>query len=125
MEHLHPDDALEQLGNIHRALKLQGVYCCVTPNRTSGPHDISVYFDSRPRGLHLKEYSYRELSDVLRRAGFRRVTYRVGPLGQAVPRPLLFGLEAMLDGGPERWRPALCQNAVAGRLLGICAFAYK
>ena len=125
LEQLHPDDALEHLGNSHRALKLQGVYCCVTPNRISGPHDISAYFDSRARGLHLKEYSYRELSDVLRRAGFSRVAYGVGPLGQSVPRPLLFGLEAMLDGVPEPWRPTLCQNAVAGRLLGICAFAYK
>jgi hypothetical protein len=36
---------------------LRAFYCCVTPNRISGPHDISVYFDSAARGLHLKEYS--------------------------------------------------------------------
>jgi len=41
MEHLHPDDAREQLGNIYRALKPGGVYICITPNRISGPHDIS------------------------------------------------------------------------------------
>jgi hypothetical protein len=57
MEHLHPGDALEQLVNIYQALKRDSVYCCVTPNRISGPHDISVYFDTVAQGLHLKEYS--------------------------------------------------------------------
>ena len=125
MEHLHPNDALEQLGNIYRSLKYGGIYCCITPSRVSGPHDISVYFDTVARGLHLKEYSYRELHDLFRRAGFRRVSYALGPLGQAVPPPLLFVLEAVLDEVPGSWRPALCQNAVTRRLLGIHAFAYK
>jgi hypothetical protein len=42
-----------------------------------------------------------------------------------VPRPLLFALEALLENIPGSWRPTLCQNAIAGRLLGIHAFAYK
>jgi predicted methyltransferase len=46
MEHLHPDDASEQLANVYRALKPGGVYCCVRPNRISGLHDISVYFET-------------------------------------------------------------------------------
>jgi len=125
MEHLHPDDALEQLANVHRALKPGSVYYCITPSRISGPHDISVYFDSVARGLHLKEYSYRELTDLFRRAGFRRVAYRVPRLGGAVPRPLLFALEALLEGIRGPWRPTLCQNAFASRLLGIHALAYK
>src|SRR5688572_17260472 len=33
MEHLHPDDAREQLANIRRALKPGGTYVCITPNR--------------------------------------------------------------------------------------------
>jgi SAM-dependent methyltransferase len=125
MEHLHPEDALEQLANIYRALKPGGVYHCITPSRISGPHDISVYFDSAARGLHLKEYSYRDLTELFGRAGFRRVAYRVPRLGGAVPRPLLFALEALLEGIGGPWRPALCQNALASRLLGIHALAYK
>jgi SAM-dependent methyltransferase len=125
MEHLHPEDALEQLANIYRVLKHDGVYYCITPNRLSGPHDISAYFDTVARGLHLKEYSYRELYQLFRRAGFRRVSYSVGRLGQAVPSPLLFVFEAVLDKAPDSWRPMLSQNAVVRRLLGIDALAYK
>ncbi|MGH6904350.1 MAG: class I SAM-dependent methyltransferase [Geminicoccaceae bacterium] len=125
MEHLHPEDALEQLANIHRALKPGSVYYCITPSRISGPHDISVYFESVSRGLHLKEYSYRELTELFRRAGFRRVAYRVPRLGGAVPRPLLSALEALLERVRGPWRPTLCQNAFASRLLGIHALAYR
>jgi SAM-dependent methyltransferase len=125
IEHLHPDDALEQLKSVHRALRRGGVYYCVTPSRITGPHDISGYFDDVARGLHLREYTYRELTPLLRRAGFRRIRYGIGRLGQSVPAPLLFGIEAALDRAPGSWRSALCRNPVAARLLGIHAFAYK
>jgi SAM-dependent methyltransferase len=59
MEHLHPDDASEQLANVYRALKPGGVYCCVTPNRISGLHDIPVYFDTVSQGLHERILSSR------------------------------------------------------------------
>ena len=55
MEHLHPDDAVEQLYHIHEALKPGGMYICITPNRLCGPHDISRSFDDTPRGFHLRE----------------------------------------------------------------------
>jgi SAM-dependent methyltransferase len=55
MEHLHPDDALDQLKNVYNVLVLGGVYICITPNRLNGPHDISRYFDTVAQGFHLKE----------------------------------------------------------------------
>ncbi len=70
MEHLHPDDAKKQLGNIFRALKTGGRYLIITPNRLSGPHDISKYFSATAKGFHLHEYTYRELTDLLRQVGF-------------------------------------------------------
>ncbi|HLH42985.1 MAG TPA: class I SAM-dependent methyltransferase [Bryobacteraceae bacterium] len=73
VEHLHPEDALDQAVNVWRALKPGGKYVCVTPNRLSGPHDISRYFEKRVAGLHLKEYSFAELSALMRAAGFRSV----------------------------------------------------
>ena len=45
MEHLHPEDALAQLRNVYQALVPGGVYICITPNRLTGPHDISRYFE--------------------------------------------------------------------------------
>jgi SAM-dependent methyltransferase len=70
MEHLHPDDALEQLENIYAALAPGGVYICITPNRLSGPHDISRHFDESPTGLHLREYTTTELVNLFRSVGF-------------------------------------------------------
>lgn len=72
MEHLHPDDAIEQLQNIYKALIPGGFYICVTPNRLSGPHDISRYFDKVARGFHLNEYTNTELIKVFRKVGFSK-----------------------------------------------------
>ena len=57
MEHLHPDDAFEQLQSIYKALMPGGIYICSTPNRIFGPNDISAYFDKVATGFHLKEYT--------------------------------------------------------------------
>ncbi len=73
MEHLHPDDALEQLQNIRDVLSPNGIYICITPNRLCEPHDVSKYFDEVPKGLHLKEYTITELVALFKVAGFSRV----------------------------------------------------
>lgn len=125
MEHLHTDDAFEQLANIYRVLKPSGIYYCATPNRVSGPHDISRYFNHEARGLHLKEYSCRELNRVFREVGFARVEFRAGGLGPALPKPPLFAVESFLSLTPAGLRPFLCQSLVVRRLLGIHAFAHK
>ena len=74
MEHLHPDDAMEQLQSIHSALKDGGAYVCVTPNRLCGPHDISKYFDEVATGFHIKEYSVTELYTLFRQAKFSKIS---------------------------------------------------
>jgi SAM-dependent methyltransferase len=76
MEHLHPDDATEQVRNIRRALAQGGMYVCITPNRLSGPHDVSQYFADTAQGFHLREYTIRELRSLFLEAGFSDV--RVG-----------------------------------------------
>jgi SAM-dependent methyltransferase len=73
MEHLHPDDALVQLRNIHRALAAGGRYVCFTPSRITGPYDVSRHFDRVATGFHLHEYTTGELVRLFRRVGFRRV----------------------------------------------------
>jgi ubiquinone/menaquinone biosynthesis C-methylase UbiE len=104
MEHLHPEDALEQLFNIHRILVPGGIYICITPNRLSGPHDISWHFDAVATGLHLKEYTVTELYDLFHKAQFSKINYYKSYKDQnfsfrlSTPtRFLLKGLETFVD----------------------------
>jgi SAM-dependent methyltransferase len=77
IEHLHPEDAADQLRNILTALAPGGVYICRTPHRFAGPQDISRFFDSEPRGFHLKEYTYAELRRLFRQTGFAGTSTRL------------------------------------------------
>jgi ubiquinone/menaquinone biosynthesis C-methylase UbiE len=70
MEHLHPEDACAQLREVFRVLAPGGRYLCVTPNALTGPWDISRMFSRAPTGLHLREYTNRELAALLRAVGF-------------------------------------------------------
>ena len=89
MEHLHPDDASQQLQNIFKALTHGGIYICLTPNRLSGPHDISKYFDPIATGFHLKEYTTTDLSKLFRCTGFSRVGVLLGAGGAFMVLPVL------------------------------------
>lgn len=73
LEHLHPDDIDLHLGEMHRVLRPGGVYILSTPHDLSGPHDISRYFGRKLKTFHLKEWTYTELSSLMRRAGFTKV----------------------------------------------------
>lgn len=73
MEHLIPEEALSYLKKIHRILKEKGVIVFITCNRSTGPHDISKYFSNVAEGFHLKEYTYQELTEMLKKAGFRKI----------------------------------------------------
>jgi SAM-dependent methyltransferase len=127
MEHLHPDDALEQLRNIHKALAPGGVYICLTPNRLSGPHDISRYFDERATGFHLKEYTATELSGIFRATGFSKVKMLAGARGIYLPLPsLLFKLmEGMLVRLPVRLGKSISRSLPLRLILGIRLVATK
>jgi SAM-dependent methyltransferase len=104
MEHLHPDDAAEQLREIFRVLRPGGRYLCVTPNRLTGPWDISRMFARAPRGLHLHEYSNRELAALLGEMGFGSIELVVpaGPRARRLPASWVGGLELALEAlGPQ------------------------
>lgn len=78
IEHLHPDDAYEQMQNIYRVLAYNGSYICITTNRLSGPHDISKYFDNTATGFHIKEYTTYELYDLFQQCGFSKIFFYIG-----------------------------------------------
>ena len=127
MEHLHPEDAVEQLGEIHRALVSGGVYLCVTTNALSGPHDVSRDFDDVPTGLHLKEYTVRELLILFRAAGFSRIRALVGARSfyREVSVSQLLALERLLERLPERPRKFLARFPLIRPFLGIKLIGFK
>jgi SAM-dependent methyltransferase len=112
MEHLHPDDAVRQVQEVYRALKPGGIYVCVTPNRLGGPYDISRYFDRVATGLHLKEYTVTDSSDLFRSVGFARVHAYIGARGLYLRPPLAASrtFEAILECLPHRFRQGLCDT---------------
>lgn len=125
MEHLHPDDAVEQLEGICRALRPGGVYICITPNRLNGPHDISQHFGSVATGFHLKEYTVTELSRLFRKVGFRKVQVLLGRSGTYLAAPVapVMAGEAVLGLLPPKARRVLglalpCRAFLGIRLLG-------
>lgn len=121
MEHLHPNDAFEQLQNIYNVLAPGGVYICITPNRLTGPHDISMYFDEIATGFHLKEYTFTELSMLFKQVGFSKVEFYMGGRGIyiRVPAfPINFAEKVLLSLKPS-FRRAIAQNKAASIILNI------
>lgn len=129
MEHLHPEDACDQLQNIYTVLVPGGKYFCVTPNRLSGPHDVSGYFDDVATGLHLQEYTIRELIVLFRRVGFVKIRSYIGARGYYVRFPLF--LQRVVEGIlsmsmlPNALRRRLGWSAPLRLLLGIRILAVK
>jgi len=124
MEHLHPDDAVEQMENIWKALVPGGVYICITPNRLSGPHDISAHFDREATGFHLKEYTVLELSSLFRKVGYLRLRVHVGAKGKYIslhPSPIIL-LEKSLGRLPYLLRRPVARNLPLRILLGNVRF---
>lgn len=120
LEHLHPEDALDQLRNVRAALAPKGVYVCITPSSLSGPHDISQYFEDEPTGFHLKEYSTGELVRLFRQAGysrFRLFFWSHGVLLRILTTPIVL-LEAILQTLPRSWQRRLAHSYPLRRLLG-------
>lgn len=74
IEHLHPEDLIVHFKSAYKILIKQGRYIFTTPHCHTGPHDISAIFGyDNPKGMHLKEYTYKELSDSLKLAGYKYI----------------------------------------------------
>lgn len=125
LEHFHPDDVREYLSEVVRVLKPGGWLGLDTPNRLSGPHDVSRGFTPEATGLHLKEWTYHELRSMLLSTGFDRVFTRALPgrisrlLHLGSPGPLV---DARVKSGLERVislaRPQSMRRVMA-RLAGV------
>ena len=127
MEHLHPDDALDQLRNVYQALAPGGRYICITPNQLSGPHDVSRYFDDVASGFHLKEYTATELSGMFREVGFRKVEVLIGArrFHLQTPTAVIKAVESVLAAAPRRLGRTLARGLPLRSILGVKLVAVK
>jgi len=125
LEHLHPQDVRAQLREITRVLKPGGRYICTTPSAVTGPHDITMYFGYTAAGLHLKEYTYREIRDLFREAGFRHVAAALRILGRQIIVPVGLSIlaERMLLSLPRSMRSKLGRTRIVDRAMGITVIA--
>lgn len=115
IEHIHPEDALEHVSEIKNLLSPGGAYICITPNRVYGPHDVSRFFDRKATGLHLKEYTHKELKNLFLESGFTDVKLIPG-LGRSpieVMNPSNVILENIIDKLPFKLK-RLSLNLIAG-----------
>ena len=119
LEHLHPDDVHDHLLSIRTALVAGGRLVCVTPNRLSGPWDISRDFDDESAGLHLREYTVSELADLLRATGFRvdLVASWRGRGTRRVSQAPIRALENRIERLPRRVRRLLASPLSALKLV--------
>lgn len=111
-EHLHPEDLIDQLKTIKRILKKGGVFEMITPNRLNGPHDVSKYFTDIASGLHLKEYDYRQLRDILNQIGLKKikVIFKVRKLVLLLPINFLIIIEVILELIPRNFRMQMMEK---------------
>jgi 2-polyprenyl-3-methyl-5-hydroxy-6-metoxy-1,4-benzoquinol methylase len=79
LEHLHPDDVPLFFQESFRVLKSGGILSVETPNKTTGPQDISRGFSTIAQGLHLKEWTVSELNEQFLLAGFRNIKSILSP----------------------------------------------
>ena len=78
-EHLPLDENLDYLRKIHSLLRPGGTLVTLTPNWRLRPADISFFVQcprERPEGFHMKESPTREMTRLLRAAGFCRCACR-------------------------------------------------
>jgi len=120
LEHLPPDESFDFVRRVHDILSPGGVLVTITPNWHTRPMDITRAFQpprTEARGFHLKEYTLREVTTLLRRAGFARVAT---PLLVTRQRTILCGnglcsvkrlLEPTLERLPFSLARLICRGA--------------
>jgi SAM-dependent methyltransferase len=123
MEHLHPDDAAAQLHDIARVLRPGGKYICITPNRVTGPHDVSRSFDDYPTGFHLREYGAKDLRQLFLDSGFASVEFYAGGRGRylRLPNSVAIAGETAFAKLPKRLRLRLRDSILAYAFYGLNA----
>ena len=123
LEHIHPEDHEYHFQTVYDVLKPGGLYVFDTPHLYSGPHDASRGFAYIHEGMHLKEWTYREMSTLVKKIGFKQWnTFRFGK-----PRASgLCNLMTLIIEGMVGILPLPVRQKVAGRPFnGVTMFVRK
>ena len=122
LEHVPPDEALAYLRRAHDLLVPGGALVTISPNWHIRPSDVTCAFCA-PRteaaGVHLKEYTLREVTRLLRAAGFGRVAtpWMVTPWRIVLWGSGMAGLKRLVEPALE-WMP-FCLARLLCRGLGL------
>jgi SAM-dependent methyltransferase len=108
-EHIPPDEIGDWLQRIHQMLMPGGQLVTITPNWHARPSDVTGAVcppRTEAAGLHLKEYTLREVSELLWRAGFGQVAtpLMIAPRRAVLCGRGLIGLKRLFEPGLE-WLP--------------------
>jgi SAM-dependent methyltransferase len=128
-EHVPPDEIADYLAKIHSLLAPKGLLVTITPNWHIRPMDITGDFfppRTEAQGVHLKEYTLRQVTALLRQTGFSRVATPlfVTPRRVAMAGGGLAGLKRFAEPALE-WLPfRLAKLLVRGFGLS-CTIAQK
>jgi len=125
LEHLHPEDVPSHFAEAFRVLRSGGIFAVETPNRTTGPQDISRGFTRVAQGLHLKEWSVGELLREFQQAGFRQVKGLLAPPVLARRAALVYEISRVP--GCIKWIqdallklvPGLAFRTICGKAIGL------
>lgn len=123
LEHIHPEDHEYHFETVYRVLKPGGLYIFDTPHLYSGPHDASRGFTYIHEGMHLKEWTYREMFALVKKTGFKEwYTYRFG-----TPRESgLYNFGTLLVEGVFGMLPLALRQKLSNRVFkGVTMLARK
>jgi len=125
LEHLHPDDVPGHYSEAFRLLKPNGILIVETPNRRTGPQDISRGFTRVAEGLHLKEWSVWELIQMFKKSGYVNARGSLAPQFLArrsrsihrlfhVPATMIYAQDLILA-----IVPTLGLRTIVGKMFGL------
>jgi SAM-dependent methyltransferase len=128
-EHIPPDEIGDWLQRIHRLLPPGGQLVTITPNWHMRPFDATALAyppRTEAQGLHLKEYTLREVRKMLYAAGFANVATPLAVLPErfVLCGSGLTGLKCLLEPVSE-WMPYAAARLFCRGFALSCTIATK
>ncbi|OYP33004.1 class I SAM-dependent methyltransferase [Rhodopirellula sp. MGV] len=121
LEHLHPEDAVDQIRAVHDALRPGGVLILRTPHCYMGPADVSRHFSETATGMHIKEYTNAEIADLCKKIGYTRIQKVIRFSGHRfeIPMAPVRFMELLLRPWPAKLRRKMVRSPLLRPIFRI------